>query len=674
MILALPLAFGAVCAVQERPQPDRRALLVGIGDYAAAAGGWEDLLGPPRDVELMREVLVGRFGFAAEEVVVLRDAEARHAAIVDAFWEHLIADAGPGTEAIFYFSGHGSRAPDASGREPSGYDSTLVCHDSARGAADAAPDLTDDELHSLLAALAARGANATLITDCCHSGGLTRGDAVARSLPPAAAGSDPAAFLPPEVPLLEDGDLRRAESVPWVHVAGCAPGQRAHEGKVENGLGERMTHGLLTWHLAAALREAQPGTSWEELIEVVSAALQEQMWSEGAARTQRPAAAGQVRRMVFGGGFAAPLPGFPAHAQGGRGFLRVEAGTLAFLEADTRLEVRSLAGEVLGEARVHRTRVWPTRCEAVWEQEPADLAAGTALRVLPLDAPAAHPPVPVYAPPGSAAAAALEECARDGNAVLVGEGEAALRFGAAEGAQWRAVDPASGATIWKWSEEGASALARLQAALRGEQRWRRWMSHPEAQALGALEMDWRTVDDERRAGLEAWVRSPCVAAALRAGDGDADVVVVRDGERRRQVVDLVVRLPEGSGAAGGFLSVLCISEDHSVTPIFPADRDQERGLAPGQEILIAAEVFVPDGWPAGLPQRDRYVALLTTEPIRIEALGQASGMTLRGGARAPARLEAMLAADGLRGGSAARVEAGASDYSFARLDLLLVRE
>lgn len=672
MIFALPIALAASLAAQGRPQPDRRALLIGIGDYGAAADAdWEDLHGPPNDLALMRELLVGRFGFAADRVRTLRDAEATHAAIVGAIWTHLIEPAGPGTEVLLYYTGHGSLAPDASGREPSGYDATLVCHDAARSAPDAAPDLTDDELLSLLVALVARGATVTVVTDCCHAGGLTRGGLVARALPPSAATGDPASFLPPEVPLLDDGDPRRPEALPWVHVAGCAPGQRSHEGKVQNEHGERMTHGLLTWHLAAALREAQPGTSWEELMEVAGAALQEQMWSEGAARSQRPEVSGPAERLVFGGGFAAPLPGFPAWIASGRGLMRVGAGTLSFLEGGTRLEVRTLAGKRVGTARVHRTRVWATRCEAAWEEEPAELEAGVALRVIPLDAPASHPPVPLSAPQDDALAAALAECARNGLAAVVAEDEAALVLRAAAEGGWRAEDPTSGFAVFSW--HAGDGVAALEAPLRREQRWRRWMTHPKAAALGALDLRWRTADAARLAALAAWADAPCAAAELRAEDGAEAVAAVRDDARARQIVDLVVRLPADSGAPGGHLSILCISEDHTVTPIFPADRDQERGLAPGQEIAVAIEVFVPEAWPAGAPQRDRYVALLTAEPIRLESLGQRQDLTLRGGARAPARLEALLAADGLRGGPE-RIAAGANEYSFARLDLLLARE
>jgi hypothetical protein len=674
MMLALAAVL-ALAAAQERPPTDRRALLVGIGDYGEEEGSaWENLYGPPNDLALMRALLIERFAFSEGSVKTLAEDDATHAGIVDAFWKHLIEPAGPQTEAFFYYTGHGSLAADASGHEGSGFDATLVCADSARSVAGAVPDLLDDELHSLLAALAARGARVTVITDCCHSGGLTRGDERTRGLPPSAPASDPSSFLPPEVPLLDDGDPRRPDPLPWVQISACGAEQRAHERKLENELGERLTHGLLTWHLVAGLREAAPSASWEEVVERAGAAIYEEMWSDGIAQPQRAAVSGPARRKIFGGEFAPPLPGLPARTQSGRGFLKVQAGTLHFLEPGTRLEVLELDGAALGIARVHRTRLTPTRCEAAWEGEAPQLAPGRALRVVPLDTPAGAAPVAVLAPAESAAALALAACARAGLALVAEDpAEAAVRLVERADGLWEAQDVDTGVPIFAWDAGARDAEAMLARHLREERNYRRFLRHPEATGLGAVELWWRPASAERLQSLQQWLGEECRAAAL-AGTGDVlDQAMLREGLAARQVVELVARLPENSGP-GGHLAVLCVSEDRSITPIFPTDGDRERVLAPGKEIVIAVDLFIPEWWPVAQPQRDRYVALLTAEPLPIAALQQHGGAhaTLRGATGAPARLRALLGGE-LRGGPAT-VEAGASDYSFAVRDLVLRRE
>jgi hypothetical protein len=89
-------------------------------------------------------------------VLVLRDEEATHERVVRAFDEWLIRRAGPDTEVVFWYSGHGSRVPDASSSpasETDGLDSTLVLYDSRAVDPQGAYDLSDDALYSLLAAL-----------------------------------------------------------------------------------------------------------------------------------------------------------------------------------------------------------------------------------------------------------------------------------------------------------------------------------------------------------------------------------------------------------------------------------------------------------------------------------------------------------------------------------------
>ncbi|HAZ46313.1 MAG TPA: peptidase C14 [Cyanobacteria bacterium UBA11371] len=81
------------------------ALLVGINQYPQSPA----LAGCLTDVELQRELLLYRFGFQPQDVLVLTDGQATRQNIESAFVEHLIKQAKPGDGVIFHFSGYGSQ-------------------------------------------------------------------------------------------------------------------------------------------------------------------------------------------------------------------------------------------------------------------------------------------------------------------------------------------------------------------------------------------------------------------------------------------------------------------------------------------------------------------------------------------------------------------------------------
>jgi hypothetical protein len=99
--------------------PRKRALLIGINQYDAkeepqnllssTANGWLPLHGCVNDVELQKELLIHRFGFAPQDIVTLTDLDATHTNIVDAIATHLVAQTLPNDLVIVHFSGHGSR-------------------------------------------------------------------------------------------------------------------------------------------------------------------------------------------------------------------------------------------------------------------------------------------------------------------------------------------------------------------------------------------------------------------------------------------------------------------------------------------------------------------------------------------------------------------------------------
>src|SRR5262245_36402714 len=103
--LLLPLAFlsfncSDLASQQQPASPAQRklALLVGINKYKAKE--IPSLEGPVNDVHRMQALLVGKFGFAPEDVTLLTDEQATHAGIVEQF-RSIAQKANPGDIVIF---------------------------------------------------------------------------------------------------------------------------------------------------------------------------------------------------------------------------------------------------------------------------------------------------------------------------------------------------------------------------------------------------------------------------------------------------------------------------------------------------------------------------------------------------------------------------------------------
>ncbi len=137
--------------------PTKLALLVGINDYQHPEQV-SPLAGSLNDVEDMRQVLIGKFEFPPENILVLKDSQATHAGIIDAIRTHLIAKAQAGDIVVIHYSGHGSQMKDVTGKMISGLDETLVPYDS-RDPEGKVFDISGAELHPLLVQLAAKTTN-----------------------------------------------------------------------------------------------------------------------------------------------------------------------------------------------------------------------------------------------------------------------------------------------------------------------------------------------------------------------------------------------------------------------------------------------------------------------------------------------------------------------------------
>jgi hypothetical protein len=238
----------------------KRAVLIGVNDYQDDSV--PDLHGCLNDVELIADVLTGRYGFDPANITRLVNApDNTRQGIFDAL-DRLIDETQSDDAAVIFYSGHGSQTPDTSGEEDDQYDETIVPSDSGRGSVPVR-DIIDDELNSYVTALAQRTPNATFIFDSCHSGSVDREvlalserveTPAVRAIPPAERAPEGAPHLRPEG--ATEAGVESAAGIlqtgEYVLIAGCQDSQTSKETDFD---GRR--NGALTYFLAQALQGDQ---------------------------------------------------------------------------------------------------------------------------------------------------------------------------------------------------------------------------------------------------------------------------------------------------------------------------------------------------------------------------------------------------------------------------------
>ncbi len=320
-----------------------RAVVVGVGDYLTLDA---DLRGPPQDAALMAETLLAR-GVAPGAMQVLgaaavpagvRGGIPTRAGIMAALAD--VAEAAqPGDTVVFYFSGHGAQAPDASGDEGGGSDEILLPADAAgwSGARQAVQNaIVDDELQVWAAGLLRRGVAVVGIVDACHSATGFRavgGAGVARNL----TGGD----LGIPEPLDTDGQELLADALQgdFVFLYAAQSDQRAFEYPVGD---SGIWHGAFTLALAQALSAAN-GASWAQVLAAAADAM-----VQGPVRQEPEGEGPLLNRVVFGTGSAVTRYRV---VEG-----RVQAGLLQGLAdgAEVALYAKAAGGAVLGQGVLDR--------------------------------------------------------------------------------------------------------------------------------------------------------------------------------------------------------------------------------------------------------------------------------------------------------------------------------
>lgn len=298
------------------------ALLIGIDHYMPnlllGKYSYPHLGGCVRDISHVESFFKNKLGLAADRITKLTasltdgDKPAEPPAqwptyknIVAAF-KKLINEAKAGDQVYIHYSGHGGRAstafPKLKGK--TAQDEALVPTDIGNSEAQYVRDV---EIAHLLKAMVDKKLIVTVVFDCCHSGGATRGRGGARTrgigivdtrtLPTKSlVASEEELALTWET--LSGGKTRSLkpasgwlmEPQGYVLLAAC----RAQELAMEYPFDGYESNGALTYWLLDSLKQIGPGLTYKLLHDRIVAKIHSQF------ETQTPQLQGEGNRLVFG--------------------------------------------------------------------------------------------------------------------------------------------------------------------------------------------------------------------------------------------------------------------------------------------------------------------------------------------------------------------------------------
>ena len=611
--------------------PEKLALLVGINEYKdpPTPALAEGLDGCVNDIQRMEGVLKRRFGFSPRNIKTLLNEEATHENIVKQFDQWLIQRAGPNTEVLFWYSGHGSRLPDASkeaGAENDGLDSTFLANNSRAGGDSF--DITDDEIHSLLRALCAKTDRVTVITDSCHSGGVTRGPGGAKTRATSGGGAPLdfnriRSFWPKKIPFLEDGDPGRFGDLPYVHLAACASHQKAGEVEVRARGGDWTSFGVFSFFLANELEKLQPGTTYRELARRVTLRVAEQK------ANQDVQIEGAMDRLVFGAKFAERPPGFSGTALPDNGGIDINAGTVHLLRRKSVVEVRSLDGKVIGKAKIRN--IWAESSTARWVGKPPTIEKTEPVQVIEVERAGGEDPLLVYVPEGTLGDAIVSELNKrmeglldlvrkpvrgNGYQLFIPEGSTKMELStcADDLVLFREESTAC--------KDRAERIAKSVAEeLNAEFRHNRLLNLANTPSGLDLQLRLESFPEDK---LEDWIAAGSLPDDAQPGqiqhakDRDANnpgasvTFLDEGGKEILDMVQFVVSLPDD--APEMYIALLDISQSRELNVIFPEAGRPPFRIKGGVEKEIHASLYLAENWPADRPMRDRFLLIATEQP------------------------------------------------------------
>ncbi len=574
ILMAMIPLLAAGPLIQE--PPTHWALVVGISDYihfADEAGG--DLPGAERDARVMRDVLVERYGFPAENIRMLLNRDATKAAITQAMTEWLPSRAEAGDQITIFFAGHGSQMWDESGDEDDGLDETLAPADVRAETTEF--DISDDQMGEWLAALPTD--NVVVYLDNCNSGTGTR--AVTPFSRTRQLGRDieaipqPASVSRRAIGTREDETGFDSNDGRALEISAAQPYQSAVDAyfPAQDG-GEAFHGGAFTTFLVRELWRAPAETTYEEVFVRVRDALKRNRFEQDPYISEDVSLAASNLFAVPGGGAGVPNASLRITGSSGTGemaemvggqALGITPGSLFETREGARLLVESVTPERAGVRVVEGS---------VRANEKARLVG--------------------YRFP-----------------------EAVLRVGVAgvDSRTAEALDRAFGEVPSIQVVEGENEFSHLLVRRRGEETRVVGMD-------GAIRHTFPAGDEgtgELVAALKAEGAAKSLADMENPAPGFGMNVWLEGGGTSLGIGEAVVF--HAQTEADGYLTLVDLGTDGTVTVLFPNPYDRDNRVRAGQEIVFPTESMESEirvQPPAG---RGMVRAFLTPEPLDIP-LGQ----------------------------------------------------
>jgi hypothetical protein len=344
--------------VETNPSPRYRAVLIGIDNYPRKPLG-----GCVNDIDQIERILLDRLNVPAERITRFAAPAARAAAstalqptrdALRGFLEKLAGEVGPDDAVFLYYSGHGSRVTtEVNGQRISR--EALVPMDYWN---EEDPQrqrlLYDYELNGLLARIAEKAGDLTVVLDCCHSASVDRGDGERRvEIPEVQELSSEA---------LSGGGLARdasgmaSASAAHMLVAACRANESAYEARADKAWPRQQ--GAFSRALVQSLEETDKPLQELRWWDIAVGLTERLKALADDNRPQNPMIVGHEGRRVFGGPWARRDLGF-ALSQSGEGF-RIGAGTLAGLSEGAEVAVYGAEPDrfpLLNSAQDHAARI-----------------------------------------------------------------------------------------------------------------------------------------------------------------------------------------------------------------------------------------------------------------------------------------------------------------------------
>lgn len=394
VLLGLLVGFGTL-SPPNASAATRRALLIGIDLYVPPAptaaqnqvlstpetktttiassaakavkrGDFGNLDGAVNDVEAMREILIARYGFKPEHIVLLKNGEATHERILAAIRTHLLEPTTAGDIVFFMYAGHGSQVVNSRSSEGDKKDETIVPADVDQEAR----DIRDKELRRLFNDILDKGVQLTVIFDSCHSGSVVRG-----VIPPEKARNAP--LDPRDIAELVANELEDPRPAPEQRGALIFSAAQDEQQALEaTDLELGTKHGAFSLALMKVLRTVGVHESAERVFLRTKALLQ------NSGRRQEPVLAGvteRLRQPLFSasGETSAGLPTVAVLRVQDDGAVELQGGRAVGLRKDCELEKLGAAtGAPTVRVRVDDVQGWSRATARVIAGKTSDIRAG----------------------------------------------------------------------------------------------------------------------------------------------------------------------------------------------------------------------------------------------------------------------------------------------------------